>query len=104
MLIWRVNLDADKKDPPMAPVAPTRQLLGHTSNIRALTWSHEVRALVLSGSWDSSIRLWDCHTGVCLHVVTGCSDDEDLSLLNIIAATSPTRSILLHPSTPPFCL
>jgi WD40 repeat protein len=56
---------------PGLPLAALKMLRGHTSNIRALLWSSEVKGLLLSGSWDSTIRLWDATTGKCLHVVTG---------------------------------
>ena len=55
----------------VAQIRPSKRLQGHSSNIRALTWSHELPQLLLSGSWDSSIRLWDSLTGACLRVVTG---------------------------------
>ena len=46
-------------------------LRGHTSNIRALAWSHEVPFWILSGSWDGTIRLWDTRSAECLKVGRG---------------------------------
>ena len=35
------------------------QLKGHTAPVRALEWNFELPWLLLSGSWDYSIRVWD---------------------------------------------
>jgi len=49
---------------------PSRILSGHTSNVRALSWNSEHKELLLSGSWDSTIRLWNVKTCRCLRVIT----------------------------------
>lgn len=46
-------------------VDPIKTLVGHTSNVRAICWSDEDVNLLLTGSWDSTIRVWDCWTGEC---------------------------------------
>jgi WD40 repeat protein len=46
-------------------IDPIKTLVGHTSNVRAICWSDEDVNLLLTGSWDSTIRVWDCWTGEC---------------------------------------
>ncbi len=43
-------------------------LTGHTQNTRALAWNYEQPWLLISGSWDSSIRLWNVTHQRCIHV------------------------------------
>ncbi|MDE0022355.1 MAG: WD40 repeat domain-containing protein [Candidatus Poribacteria bacterium] len=43
-------------------------LKGHTKNITALTYSPDGR-LLLSGSWDYTVRIWDPDTGKTLHTL-----------------------------------
>jgi WD40 repeat protein len=45
-----------------------RTLCGHTCHVRPLAWNHEVPSLLLTGSWDASIRAWDIATGSCVCV------------------------------------
>ncbi len=42
---------------------------GHTENVRALVWHSEIPYMVLSGSWDGTIRVWDYRNQSCLSVV-----------------------------------
>ena len=84
VIVWEVDLDAIK-DKTVAPlpgevqsvvtVNPTNVLVGHKANVRAITWSFEHKSLLLSGSWDSTIRLWDARNGICLQVVNDHSAD-----------------------------
>ena len=46
-----------------------RVLEGHTQNSRALSWNYEIPWLLVSGSWDSSIRVWDIRTGDSIYVI-----------------------------------
>jgi WD40 repeat protein len=39
-----------------------KKFVGHTSGIRCLVWSRDGKTF-LSGSWDSTVRLWDVQTG-----------------------------------------
>jgi WD40 repeat protein len=38
---------------------PLKVLEGHSSVVRGLCWSHELSSLLMSGSWDATIRLYD---------------------------------------------
>lgn len=40
-------------------------LRGHTDRVRALTWHRELVHVLISGSWDSTIRVWDASSGRC---------------------------------------
>ncbi|EKX48332.1 hypothetical protein GUITHDRAFT_136844 [Guillardia theta CCMP2712] len=45
-------------------------LEGHTNKTRALSWHYEIPFILLSGSWDGCIRVWDIRgSGSCLLVV-----------------------------------
>mmetsp|Transcript_40650 Transcript_40650/g.127192 ORF Transcript_40650/g.127192 Transcript_40650/m.127192 type:complete len:1430 (-) Transcript_40650:52-4341(-) len=44
---------------------------GHTDYTRPLFWHTEVPFLLLSSSWDATIRAWDVRTGTCLGVGRG---------------------------------
>ena len=72
VLIWKIDLASiENEQVSEEVVTPTMELRGHSNFIRALAWSHEMQSLILSGSWDSSIRLWNIASGECLHVITG---------------------------------
>ena len=65
-----LNAEAKKRPSTNVPVfGPARVLKGHESNVRALQWNYELRNIILSGSWDATIRVWDVLGGVCLQKV-----------------------------------
>ena len=44
----------------------TMVLRGHSAPVRGLNWNYEVSYLLASGSWDSTLRLWDVRDGKCI--------------------------------------
>lgn len=46
-------------------------LKGHTSTVRCLKMSHN--GLAVSGSRDTTLRVWDIKTGLCQHILVGHS-------------------------------
>ena len=78
VIVWQIDLEelqtedvicGSKKVLAPKTVPPARELLGHTSNVRALSWSYEHKQLLLSGAWDSTIRLWCISSSSCLRVI-----------------------------------
>jgi WD40 repeat protein len=56
-------------------VGPYMTLTGHTDNVRAVTFNYEHKQLLVTGSWDATIRLWDIVNGTCLKVVSAHAAD-----------------------------
>lgn len=52
-------------------VKPCSRLIGHTANIRAVSFNTEVRQILITAGWDATIRVWDTTTGICVYV---CSE------------------------------
>ena len=51
-------------------ISPVKTLEGHTSRINCLRWT-PCGAMAISSSTDSTLRLWDTKSGVCLHEMRG---------------------------------
>ena len=47
------------------------EMKGHTSNIISITYSSDGK-LIVTTSYDGSIRIWNAETGICKHII-GCS-------------------------------
>ena len=84
-------------------VTDCRVLLGHTAHVRPLLWSPEVPNLLISGSWDGSIRLWNTlkeGTPACISVGRGhLADVYGLSIHPerpfVLASTSRDTTVRL---------
>eukprot|EP01033_Poteriospumella_lacustris_P008928 gene8927-6410_t len=68
ILVWNIN-ESSHTGGSSSAVTPKMQLQGHTNNVRALCWSCELDNILLSGSWDSTIRVWNVNTGHCLAII-----------------------------------
>ena len=51
------------------------RMTGHTSYVRAIQFNTEFANILLSGSWDATIRVWNLDTQECLQVVEGHAAD-----------------------------
>lgn len=73
IIIWELDLSRDiiNSETYSVEVFGVNKLLGHTSYVRALSWCFELKYLLLSGSWDSSIKVWDVITKSCLMTLNG---------------------------------
>lgn len=67
IIVWKLPVAAEKGK--QVVVEPQLRLQGHTLNVRALLWSPEMPELLISGSWDGTIRLWDTEKGTCVDVI-----------------------------------
>ncbi|KAL7895601.1 hypothetical protein HDV63DRAFT_106841 [Trichoderma sp. SZMC 28014] len=50
-----------------------RKFCGHSDSVSSVAFSHDSK-LILSGSYDQTVRLWDRTTGECLHTFLGHTD------------------------------
>jgi WD40 repeat protein/serine/threonine protein kinase len=57
-------------DKPAEDRVPVLELLGHGAPVRAVSFSTDGK-LVLSGSHDNSVKLWDSHTGIVFKTLHG---------------------------------
>jgi len=93
ILIWKLDMEAlqggksqdDANRQPLT-VSPVMTLVGHEMNVRAIQWNPEFKNVLLSGSWDSSIKIWNTDTGECLYSVKGHAAD--------------VYSLVVHPDRP----
>ncbi|HEU0299112.1 MAG TPA: TIR domain-containing protein [Longimicrobium sp.] len=65
-----------------------RRLTGHTEFVVSLAVSRD-GSLVVSGSWDGTIRIWDVETGECRAVLDGHTDDVN----SVVLTTDDTAVI-----------
>ena len=47
----------------------------HSANVRALAFVPEISYALLSGSWDSTIKMWDIRSGQCMLTLTDHNSD-----------------------------
>jgi len=94
ILIWKLDMESLRgaKDSQndtggqLSTESPVMTLSGHESNVRAIQWNPELRNILLSGSWDSSIKIWNTDSGACLHSVKAHAAD--------------VYSLVVHPDRP----
>ncbi|CAN0530494.1 unnamed protein product, partial [Ectocarpus sp. 12 AP-2014] len=73
VIVWRLPQKALPRSEPAGAarkVSPSAVLRGHTSNVRPLHWNSEVPWLLLSGSWDGTVRAWDDRREACIAVMS----------------------------------
>src|SRR5262249_42815064 len=79
---------------------PERTRSGHTDRIWgiALAGRSDGRLLLATASWDSTARIWDPHTGTCLHTLTDHTD----SVWSVAWAQLPDGRLLLATASSDF--
>jgi WD40 repeat protein len=50
-------------------------LEGHTNKVRPLAWNYEFPYLLISGSWDATIRVWNVPEKKSIHISKEHSSD-----------------------------
>lgn len=113
--IW----DTEREIPAAVAVCGGKDVKGsHIGNVRALAFLPEITWCLISGSWDSLIKLWDIRNGNCLYTITdhnsdvygitlhparpflfaSCSRDTTIRLFSIDGLVSSLKMQLLHDS------
>lgn len=68
VIVWDINKEVGH--PSFKKV-----LIGHSKNVRGLLWNTEIPYILLSGSWDASIILWDVRTSSALSTIAQHTSD-----------------------------
>ena len=71
--VWDIENKADNM--PIQILGGPNIKGSHENNIRALQFLPEVPWCLLSGSWDSTIKLWDIRSGNCMFTITDHNAD-----------------------------
>jgi len=56
---------------PFDPTWPVVRLTGHTHHVYTIHWAPGSTRVLVSGAFDSTVRLWVVHSGVCTAIVQG---------------------------------
>ena len=85
VLVWKVDveaLDSEKGKNESGDISrqsmsvgPVAVLKGHEMNVRAIQWNTEFKNILLTGSWDCTIRIWNTDSAECLECVKGHAAD-----------------------------
>ncbi|KAJ3177245.1 SCF ubiquitin ligase complex subunit cdc4 [Gaertneriomyces sp. JEL0708] len=67
---YHAGTQSPMSDPPQYPINPyfRHVLAGHTNSVRAIAGFGNT---LVSGSYDTTVRIWDLPTGTCTHVCRG---------------------------------
>ncbi|MBD2506090.1 WD40 repeat domain-containing protein [Nostoc muscorum FACHB-395] len=94
--VWRTSPQTGIKS--LKDAQPLHTLMGHSHIVRSLAISADAKLLV-SGSWDQTIKIWQLETGELLHTLKGHRDKVYAIALSpdgqIIASGSADKTIKL---------
>jgi WD40 repeat protein len=77
-LIRRLFQDEEPREVAIKPdisngwSACLQTLEGHSDSVSSVAFSHD-SARLASASWDSTVKIWDAHSGACLQILKGHS-------------------------------
>jgi WD40 repeat protein len=69
-------------------------LQGHTGGVPGVALSGDGR-LVVSGSYDGTVKLWEVSSGACLRTLRGDRRYERLDITGLTGVTQAQRTALL---------
>jgi WD40 repeat protein len=85
-LIRRLFQDEEPREVAIKPdisngwSACLQTLEGHSDSVSSVAFSHD-SARLASASWDSTVKIWDAHSGACLQTLEGYSNSDLPSIL-----------------------
>ena len=79
----------------MSHIISTKTLTGHTNWVCSV---FAINNLIISGSYDNSIKIWDIETGKCMNTLNGhtYSVSSVFAINNFIISGSCDNSIKIH--------
>ncbi|KAJ3257628.1 hypothetical protein HK103_004416 [Boothiomyces macroporosus] len=83
------------------PKCSTRKLLGHVDGVMGLYFD-QARGLLISASFDHTLRAWDINTGICVGILKGhtkCVRGVQFDESKIISCSMDKTIRIWHPKT-----
>jgi WD40 repeat protein len=100
MLEWKIEINCisfyyTQFTPKMSHIISTKTLYGHTSAVQSVC---TINNIIISGSYDQTIKIWDINTYECIKTLDGHTDAvySVFAINDIIISGSYDKTIKIH--------